>query len=409
MIFFLICAAAALLVAGSLVLPLLRGGAEGDTRSEVAIYRAQLEEIDRDIARGVLDGEEAERTRTEIARRLLAADRAQAEAGGDAPRRATRVAAGLTGLAIVAVAGGLYAWLGAADLSGPYPDIPRAARIAQAEEMRESRPSQAALEAAAPEIAADTSDAPEDYLEMVAQLREIVPTRPDDLQGWELLARHEAALGNYAAAARAQERVIALMGEEATVEDQVRLLDLMVAATAGVVSPEAEALTDVILASDDENLAARYYVGLLYAQTDRPDVAFRIWRDVITEGPTENPYVRLSRGQIEEAAFRAGEEFQLPPEVESVPGPSQEDMEAAAEMDPEARQEMIEGMVARLEGRLASQGGTAEDWARLISAKGVLGETEQAQAILDEARGVFEESEEALALIERAAEGAGLE
>ena len=49
----------------------------------------------------------------------------------------------------------------------------------------------------------------EDYLELMAQLREAVAGRPGDLRGLQLLARNEAALGNMAAARKAQERISA--------------------------------------------------------------------------------------------------------------------------------------------------------------------------------------------------------
>jgi cytochrome c-type biogenesis protein CcmH len=77
-------------------------------------------------------------------------------------------------------------------------------------------------------------------------------------------------------------------------------------------------------------------------------------------------------------------------------------MEAAASMAPEDRAAMIEGMVEGLAGRLAAEGGPPEDWARLITAFGVLGRTEQAQAVYDEALAVFAEDPEALERIEEA-------
>jgi cytochrome c-type biogenesis protein CcmH len=405
MVFFIVCGAAALLVTALVLVPLVGAGRQSDDPPEVALYRGQLDELDRDVERGVIDPEEAARARTEIARRLLAADRAERRAATSAPSWLTLGVAGLSGLAIVAVTGVTYWWLGAVDLTGPYADIPRAARIAASEEMRAARPPQAALEQAVPLTAPE--DVPADYMEMVERLREIVPTRPDDLEGWRLLARHEAALGNYPAARAAQEQVLALLAEEARLSDRERLLDLMVAATAGVVSPEAEEIASRILVLDEDNLAARYYVGLLYAQTDRPDIAFRLWRAVIAEGPAESVHVRLARGQIEEAAFRAGEEYVLPP-LDSR-GPTDAQIAAAQDMDPEARAAMIENMVAGLETRLANEGGSAEDWARLISAKVVLGETDQARAILGEARQRFATREEDLATVEAAAERSGLQ
>lgn len=75
----------------ALGMPLWRGAAPGEVPdTELAIYRDQLAEVDRDLARGVLDPAEAERTRTEISRRLLAADASARAAGGDAPPRLSR-------------------------------------------------------------------------------------------------------------------------------------------------------------------------------------------------------------------------------------------------------------------------------------------------------------------------------
>jgi len=61
---------------------------------------------------------------------------------------------------------------------------------------------------------------------------------------------------------------------------------------------------------------------------------------------------------------------------------------------------MIKGMVNSLETRLATQGGAAEDWARLIRALTVLEQNDRARAILDEARGVFEGEDSAQSLFD---------
>jgi cytochrome c-type biogenesis protein CcmH len=77
-------------------------------------------------------------------------------------------------------------------------------------------------------------------------------------------------------------------------------------------------------------------------------------------------------------------------------------------MTPEARQQMIRGMVDQLSGRLATEGGPPEDWARLISSLGVLGDKKQAAAILGEARTTFAASPEVQRLLDEAAQSAGL-
>jgi cytochrome c-type biogenesis protein CcmH len=413
MLFWIIATLMAAAVAATLLPPLLRkGAAQAADTPDVALYRDQLAEIDRDLARGTLAPEEAERTRIEVARRLLAADKAAHEPGGDAvqeaPKRATLIVAAVSGL--VVVGGGLW---GYAELGAPgYPDIPLAQRIADSAQMRAGRISQAEAEqlvAAAwmaeglngPPLPADV---PEDYLAMVEDLRTLVPQRPDDLQGWALLALHEARLGQFGAAARAQERVIQLRGDEATEADRIALIDRMVAATQGFVSPEAEQILVGIIDRDPDNIGALYYTGLLYAQTDRPDVAFRLWRQVVETGRSDDQHVELARLQIEDVAFRAGVEYTLP----VLSGPDADAIAAARDMDPEAQQAMIEGMVAQLSDRLATEGGSAEEWARLIGAYGVLGDTAQAEAIWVEAQAVFGASEPAMEILREAADRAGV-
>ncbi len=58
-----------------LLFPLWRreSGSIGREAYDIVIYRDQLDEIERDLARGVVTIDEAEAARSEIARRLLAA------------------------------------------------------------------------------------------------------------------------------------------------------------------------------------------------------------------------------------------------------------------------------------------------------------------------------------------------
>ncbi len=404
MMFWIVAGMLAVLVALLLARPLLAPRLPtAESSPDQAIYRDQLREVERDLQRGVIGPEEAERTRTEIARRLLAADRAGPLHFSEAPRRAALVTVG--GMAALVVLGSLllYSVLGRPGAE----DLPRVARIAQAEALRDARPSQAEAEAEAAALGAfpmPQPQAPADYIEMIEELRRVVPTRPDDLQGWELLALHEARLGRYADAARAQRRVVEIKGGEATAGDFLGLADRMVAAAGGVVSPEAELVLSEIAARDPENLGLLYYLGLLEAQTARPDRAFPLWRRVIERAPEDSLHRRLALSQIEEVAWLAGVDYEPP----APSGPTSDEMAAAADMDPAAREEMVRGMVDSLAARLAAEGGPVEDWARLVTSLAVLGDTGQASAILSEARGVFAGDEAALATLDRAAQEAGL-
>jgi cytochrome c-type biogenesis protein CcmH len=396
MVFWIVCSVLALVAAGLVITPLLRPASAEDTHPDIAIYKAQLTEIDRDLERDVLAKDEAERARTEIARRLLAASKADT-APLSARRPATALSLGI-GAVVVAIAFGIYLQIGAPG----YGDVPLDARLATSDEMRANRPSQAELEAAAPTL--PPVEPPADYLAAIEQLRAIAPQRPDDLEAWSLLAFHEAGLRNYAAAAAAQQRVIDIKGAAATTTDFEQLLDLQVVAAGGLVSPEAEVLIRTLLDEDENNPAGRYYLGALYNQTDRPDLAYRLWRDMAENGDPETFHVASARAQIEDAAFRAGIEYSLP----TVRGPSSADIANAQNMTAEERQEMIGGMVAGRADRLANEGGPATDWARLITAYGVMGDTENARAIWVEAADVFGTDAPSMQVLTEAARQAGV-
>lgn len=398
MLFWIIACLIAALVAATLLPPLLRPLAPTPAQSaDMGVYRDQLAEVDRDLIRGVLDVAEAERTRTEIARRLLAADKVGMPPANDTqPANRTLAVVLAAVLALGSLA--LYAWLGAPG----YPDISRNSRIAAGDAMRDGRISQAEAEALVPVTLA--IDVPAADMAMIEQLRNAVKTHPESIQGWGFLADFEARLGNYPAAARAQEQLIALKADTATVADHEYLIDLQVTAAGGFVSPEVEQTIRRLLADDAKNITARYYTGLLYAQTDRPDIAFRLWRDLVADGPADEIHVQLARAGVLDASIRAGVDYELPPEV----GPTAADIAAAQDMTPEAQQQMIRGMVGQLSDRLATQGGPPADWARLISSLGVLGDKDQALAIWTEAQGVFAADPAAMAQLLAAAQQAGV-
>lgn len=370
----------------------------GSGKAEVGIYRDQLAGVERDLARGVIAAEDAQRLRIEISRRILAADRRRQ--GEDAAQGAgPRLVAPLLAFAGVAVGGALYLWLGAPG----YPDVPLSARLAAAEAARAARPSQAAAEAVAPSQAV-TPEA--EFATLMEALRASTVANPDKIEGFRLLVTNEAQLGNFAAAARAKARVIALSQAEAvTADDYAELGDLLVRAAGGVVTESADAAIAAALQLDPDNGTAQFYAGLMEAQIGRPDRAFAIWRKLLESGPQDAPWVDFVRANLGALGQAAGVDYVAPA---ALPGPDAEDVAAAAEMSAEDRAAMIRGMVAGLEDRLAAEGGPADEWARLIGSLGVLGETERARAAYAQARAAHADHPESLSLLEAAARSAGL-
>ncbi|RRH75117.1 c-type cytochrome biogenesis protein CcmI [Falsigemmobacter faecalis] len=408
-LFWVITLALAFAVIG-LMLAAAARGREGavDTSADLKVYKDQLRDVARDLERGLIAEEEAARLRTEIGRRILTADTTQRAADATGPRGPSQLVTLLSILPVILVAGyGVYYMKGHPALG----DQPMAQRLAAAADLRAARPSQAEAEAAAA-AARGPLPAPADqrHADLVEQLRKAVAERPEDLDGQRLLARNEALLGNIAAAAAAQGRVNALLGEKAGIADLEAQADMMIMAAGGRVTPEAEEVLTRLLALDRSNGLARYYSGLSLAETGRYDLAFRFWAPLWTDSRESDPWVPVLQSQLPDLAWAAGQHrYEMAPLTAGTRGPDAAAVEAAAEMTPEARTEMVRSMVEGLMTRLGSEGGSSEEWAQLIRSLGILGDAERGRAILLEARERFVARPDDLARINAAGKAAGFE
>lgn len=410
MLFWIIASVLAVLVAALFALALFRTRADSEHPAEydLRVYRDQLKEVERDVARNVLSSEDAERIRAEVGRRVLTADAqlAKAAKSGDQPMGLTNFTAFASALVLIGGALALYNTIG----SPGEQDLPHKARLASATELYKTRDTQAAFLARLP--ARPTPQIDESYSELIAKLRQAVADNPEDLQGQQFLATSEARLGNYAAAQKAQQAVIALKGDAANASDYLTLAQMYITDAQGYVSPEAETALRAALADTPNHPVARYFLGQMWVQNDRPDKTFQLWSKLLTEGPEEAPWIAPIRQGIDDIAWLAGREYTQPEARSSsapaLAGPSAEDIENAGEMTAEERQDMIRGMVSRLSDRLATEGGSPEEWSRLIGAYGILGETDRANAIWTEAQTRFADRPEALATVREGAKRAGV-
>jgi cytochrome c-type biogenesis protein CcmH len=403
--FWISAAAMVMMVAVVLVQAIRQAGrvAPGPVSSraeDMAIYRDQLAEVDRDLARGVIAPQEADRLRIEVQRRLLEADRAAPVAPVARPV-GLPLAAGVVALALVGAAV-LYMSLGAPG----YPDLPISERLALADADYRARPHQDVAEAKAPPFT-PAPDVDKTTLDLIARLRAAVTARPDDLQGQGLLAQNEAGLGNFAVARKAQEAVVRLKGDAATAQDYTVLAELQIYAAGGLVTPEAEASLMAALKRDPKDAASRFYLGLMAAQVGRPDKTFAMWRPLLDESAPDASYLATIRARLQDVADAAGIPYQAPAAADGK-GPTAGEMANAAQMSPEDRQKMIEGMVGGLETRLMADGGPVEDWTKLINALGVLKATDRAKAAYAKAEVDFAGKPGELSALKAAAVQAGV-
>ena len=226
---------------------------------------------------------------------------------------------------------------------------------------------------------------------LAGRLRE----NPDDLNGWQLLGRSYVEMQRYAEAADAYRRALEVGGERPDIVADYA--EALVFAAGAVVTPEALDIFTALAEADRLNPIARYYLGLAQAQKGDVRGALQAWVDLRAISPPPAPWLAAVERQIAAAARGLGidaAEIAPSPAVRELatsvpgaspparqaesPGPTRDDMEAAAEMSAAERADMIRGMVDRLARRLEEEPDDVEGWRRLARAYEVLGEKEKA-------------------------------
>jgi cytochrome c-type biogenesis protein CcmH len=206
--------------------------------ADLAVYRDQLGEIERDRARGIIGAPEADAARIEVSRRLIAAGDRAADAPAPGAQRRRRVASivALAGIPLAAFV--LYGFVGSPGL----PDAPLQARLAKPPEQQ-------------------------DVSILVQRIETHLVSNPGDARGWEVLGPIYLRLGRAPDAVNARTKVLQLLGSSAAREAD--LGEALTAAAGGVVNAEARAAFERALALDPENAKAKFFLDFAGKQQGR--------------------------------------------------------------------------------------------------------------------------------------------
>jgi cytochrome c-type biogenesis protein CcmH len=404
-----------------LVVPLLRraGPLRDETAGDIAVYRDQLQEVERDLGDGRIDAAQAETARTEIRRRILAAGAPQPAGAGLSGRERSIVIVSAT--VIVAVGSAvLYAAIG-------NPGVAAASRVAADGRTEGGRidvglrdpalpPQHPALDGlvrqdmAADVRVADSDGEPQAGLptveEMTRRLADRLARAPGDVEGWRTLGWSYLNIGRFDAAAAAYGKAIAL--DPGNMEFRGGRIEALVGAASGVVTPEARAEIEDVLRRDPKDGRARYFAGLASEQDGDKAAAVATWTGLLADAGAHvdeslasdlrSRVSDLKRGLGQGGSSAAvgpaegpGQGAEVGPKEGSNPaiadrGPSRQDVQAAEAMPPADRQAMIRGMVDGLARRLERAPRDADGWIKLMRSRAVLGDGALAQQAL--ARGL---------------------
>jgi cytochrome c-type biogenesis protein CcmH len=358
--------------------PLLRRHALPPARRDydLTVYRAQLQELERERARGFLGEAEAEAARIEVQRRMLATD---AEGGGAAPAwarpRRARAAAALLLVAFPLLSGILYLRLGS-------PGVPGRPFASRAEDR------QLAGQGDLPSVEA-----------MISRLEERVAVSPDDFEGWLRLGNAYSMAQRFDRAADAYRRAIGLQPEVAPLH--AALAEVLALAAGGIVTEQAHAEIERALEIDPKEPRARFYQGIELAQRGQQQQALDVFVRLAQDSPADAPWLPALREQASAIASDLGldpDDILPEPKRPAVasdetapPGAEAGQARAMADLPPEEQEAAIREMVAGLAARLEQQPDDLESWRMLARSYGVLGEAEKAAGAYEKVAGLAPE------------------
>ena len=280
-----------------------------DTIDTLKQQLAQLKELH---ATGVLPDAQFEEGKATLERRILdlvlsgpavaapQAKPAQAKAAVAAPAApAPDAAAKPSGLllaalvvGVLAIAGGGYLWKG--------------------------MPSQGQAEAPQA-MSADGKPAPhatgaDQIAAMTEKLSERLKAKPDDVEGWSMLARSYSVLGRHAEALKAYEKASSLRKDDPTL--LADYADSMAVNNNSDLSGEPMKLVERALKFDPQNLKALYLAGTHAFNTKDYPNAVKTWEKLMSVAPPGNVFAQQVEPAIAEARNLAG----MPPAPKPLDG-----------------------------------------------------------------------------------------
>ena len=362
MLFWSICAALTLAAVAGALLPLTKPPERtvAPNLTDIDVYKDQLRELDQDVERGLINGEEADAAKLEISRRILKADIRQGS-----PVSGNNVSARIAVIVLLLVPAA--AWAGYLAAGSPHKsDQPIAMRM------------QAPTEEASIEV-------------LLARTEAHLSANPKDGKGWDVIAPVYLRLGQFDKAAAAFGKALEINGP--AFKNEIGLAE----ALAGKIGPESEEAFRRAAMIEPDNPQPAIMLATAKAQRGDLQAAKVGFQEILAKAPQDAPWraiVEQSIAKIDAAS--------------SQPGPTGADVDAAAQMSDGDRKAMIESMVAGLDAKLKDNPADKEGWLRLIRSYAVLDKTELAKDAVVRAEEGLAADEAALSEIKALASQLGL-
>lgn len=367
----------------------VNASARTEAEAQTAHQRNLLSEIEADVAAGRLSEADAAAAKAELAREVIRTENttpppeAPEDAGSSGGPKGPQAAAfGMVAALVVAVALGTYAMTGAPWLPG----VPLAGRVE----------------------AQKANTIPLD--EAVAKVEAQMKTNPDDIRGWQVLAPVYMQTGRFEDAANAYRNIIRLE-DPVKADARIDLAEALIMADKGVARGEAMEQLQKAVAADPSNQRGRFYIASEATRAGDFKRAITLWQGLIDSASGGEPWLDTAKRGLafakeglkaetegtDDEASGTGQPAAVPKTAAapaSMPGQN-----AASDQNADQdQQEMINDMVQGLADRLAKDGGSVDEWLRLVRSRLVLGDKVQAQNDYDTAKAAYPDPADRVAL-----------
>ena len=337
-----------LLALAMVLIPVFRYQADDNQHQNknIAVYKAQLQELEADQNNGVLSEAEAASARLEIERRLL-----KIAGTSDSQHNngtSTTLLIVITTVVLL-ISAGFYLRIG-------MPGMPDFILKDQDHSVTKR---------------AEKNKDSENIIREIAEIKAHLIEKPENIKALRALGHYQSQLRNKAEAAQAYQRWFEL--EPDNIDAAVVYAESLIMLSEGRIGPAALMVLNRAREIQPHNPGARHYLALAQYQAGNISEAHAKWKELEADSKPGAPWLPPLRRWIQQAEKDMGI-----PQSAKVPALSEDKRAALKDMSPEEQAEMIKGMVARLQEKMDANPENIEGWFQLAKAYEVLGQREKA-------------------------------
>ncbi len=257
-----------------ILLPLLRPKGKNHERADhfTLFYQGQLKELESEITQGMISEDDAQISRTEIARNLLAASGGESKEPKKVSKLSIKFITAVIGFTIPILSFGLYAMIGSPNLPSQKYGTPQEISMAKTGSLESSSGA------------------------LVSQLASRLQRNPNDFENWRLYARSLVLLRRFTDAIAAYNQAIPLSPKGSNLLSE--LAEAQINAADGVVNSNALKTLERSLLINPKEPRTRYYVGLAAKQAGRPKHALEIWLNLQRDSTPNAPWSKTLSEQV---------------------------------------------------------------------------------------------------------------